>query len=306
MPERVAERRSEDLVAEGQSFRRRCTAGADALRIAAQSRSAAEPDRVVGRQPGLGRDLGDDSGAPRLVREQRRVQRDGDDPRRRDEAGDLLVEPDERRAAARSGTTGLGRWSKSCSVEARLVDHDHGLGRRAVDQPQRHRRIGRVVERALALDEDPVAALLALLDQPLDGALDEVADDPVDRHAPALDHHPGLAGRDEDAPSGRRPRRPRRSSSATDILPIAQSVPTVRITCLPGSVRPADRGLHPVRRPAVVDDPRARGRGRRGELGVVADERVQAATGRRGRRRSRRGSSAANRPGACRRSARCR
>ena len=78
---------------------------------------------------------------------------------------------------------------------------------------------------------------LALLDQPLDGALGEVADQPVDRDAPAVDHHPRLAGRHEDGPSRRRPARPRRSSSATDILPIAQSVPTVRITRLPGPCR---------------------------------------------------------------------
>ena len=69
---------------------------------------------------------------------------------------------------------------------------------------------------------------------------------------------------------------PRRSSSATDILPIAQSVPTVRITRLPGPWRPPDGGLHPVRRPAVVDDPRPGRGGRRGELRVVAEERVEA------------------------------
>ena len=41
--------------------------------------------------------------------------------------------------------------------EPGLVDHDHRLRRRAVDQPERHRRVRRVVERALALDDDPVA-----------------------------------------------------------------------------------------------------------------------------------------------------
>ena len=92
-------------------------------------------------------------------------------------------------------------------AEARLVDHDHRLRRRAVDERERHRRVGRVVERALALDDDPVAERLALLDQPLDGALGEVADEPVDRDAPALDHHPGLAGRHERR-AGRRPRPP--------------------------------------------------------------------------------------------------
>ena len=99
-----------------------------------------------------------------------------------------------------------------------------------------------MVERALALDEDPVAEALALLDQPLDGALREVADEPVHRHAPALDHHPGLTGRHERRPISPAAGRARRSSSATDILPIAQSVPTVRMTRLPG----------PWRRPTAV------------------------------------------------------
>ena len=125
---------------------------------------------------------------------------------------------------------------------AGLVDEDHRLGRRAVDQRERHRRVRRVVERALALDDHPVAAPLALLDHPLDRALGEVADEAVDRGAPAVDHHPGLAGRDERRPIGRPPGPPTRSSRATDILPIAQSVPTVRITRLPG----------PWRRPTAV------------------------------------------------------
>jgi hypothetical protein len=38
----------------------------------------------------------------------------------------------------------------------------------------------------------------------------------------------------------------------------------------------ADGGLHPIGRPAIVDDLRAGGGGRRRELGVVAEERVEA------------------------------
>ena len=44
-----------------------------------------------------------------------------------------------------------------------------------------------MVERALALDDDPVRERFALLDQPLDRALGEIADQTVDRAAPAAD-----------------------------------------------------------------------------------------------------------------------
>ena len=91
--------------------------------------------------------------------------------------------------------------------EPGLVDHDHRLRRRAVDERERHRRIGRVIERALALDDHPIAQGLALLDEPFHRALGEVADEPVDGHAPALDHHPGLAGRHEDRGLAGRERR---------------------------------------------------------------------------------------------------
>ena len=94
-----------------------------------------------------------------------------------------------------------------------------------------------MVERALALDDDPVAARLALLDQPLDRALEEVA---ITRSTatpqPSIIIPVWPVGTN-DARRGRRRAPARRSSSATDILPIAQSVPTVRITRLPGRVR---------------------------------------------------------------------
>ena len=132
----------------------------------------------------------------------RRVQRDRDDLRRGDEPGDPLVEVDER-AELGDRERRVRQVVEVVLGLAGLVDEDHRLGRRAVDQRERHRRVGRVVERALALDDHPVAAPLALLDHPFDGALGEVADQAVDGGAPALDHHPGLAGRDERGRSGR-------------------------------------------------------------------------------------------------------
>ena len=90
----------------------------------------------------------------------------------------------------------LGQVLEVVLREARLVDEDHRVRRRPVDEAHRHRAVRRMVDRALALDDDPVGAVLALLDEPLHGAIREVADDPIDGHAPALDHHPGLAGRD--------------------------------------------------------------------------------------------------------------
>ena len=92
--------------------------------------------------------------------------------------------------------------------EADLVDENHGVRRRAVDQAEGHRAVRGVVERTLALDEDPVPHRLALLHEPLDGPVEEVADDTVDRDAPAVDHHAGLAARHEDGPVAGLERRP--------------------------------------------------------------------------------------------------
>ena len=88
-----------------------------------------------------------------------------------------------------------------------------------MDEPERDRAVGGVVDGALALDEDPVAHRLGLLDEPLARAIEEVADDPVDGHAPAVDHHARLAGGHEDAPTARAATAALRSSSATLILP---------------------------------------------------------------------------------------
>ena len=156
---------------------------------------------------------------------------------------------------------------------AGLVDEDHGVWRRAVDERKRHRRVGRVVERALTLDDHPITAPLALLDEPLDRPLGEVADQPIDRDAPALDHHPGLAGRDErggtacGAGGGAELQRDRHLADCA-VGSDREDDSLVR------TVKAADGRLHPSWRPAVVDDRRSGCRRGAGELGVVRDERM--------------------------------
>jgi hypothetical protein len=88
------------------------------------------------------------------------------------------------------------------SLDLRLagaVAEDKQVRRAAVQQPHRDARVGRVDERALALHEEQLLppAPVALDDEPLRGARDEVGDDCVHRDAPARDHDPRLAGRDE-------------------------------------------------------------------------------------------------------------
>ncbi len=161
-------------------------------------------------------------------------------------------------------------------LETHAVDEHHRVWRGAVDQPQRDGRVGRVVERPLPLDEDPVATSLALLDERLRCALEEVRDHAVDGDAPALDHHAGLAGRHERRPQaglGRRAPELERHGHLSDraVRPNGQDHARSRPVPSP------DGRLHPLGRPAVVDDPDARvPRGSR-QLGVVAQERVEAA-----------------------------
>ncbi len=72
------------------------------------------------------------------------------------------------------------------------------MRRGAVDEAERHARVGRVRHRALALDEEQLSPALVPFDDELLGrAGDEVGDDGVDRDAPAGDRDPGLPGRDE-------------------------------------------------------------------------------------------------------------
>ena len=131
-----------------------------------------------------------------------------------------------------------------------------------------------MIERALALDKHPVAERLALLDEPFDGALGEVADEAVDRDAPALDHHPGLAGRHERrGVAGRECGAPQLECDGhladRAVAADRQDDPLAR--CMTAS----DSGLETIGRSPVVDDRDPAGCGRSAELRVVADERVE-------------------------------
>ena len=111
----------------------------------------------------------------------------------RDGERDALVQLDQlgqaRQRVARV-TLDLGRAGP-------VAEHEDVRGR-AVDQAERHARVRGMRERALALDEEELAAAPAALDdQPLGGAREEVGDDGVDGDPPARDRDPGLAGRDE-------------------------------------------------------------------------------------------------------------
>ena len=133
-----------------------------------------------------------------------------------------------------------------------------------------------MIERALALDEDPVAQRLALLDEPFDRALREVADQAIDRDAPALDHHPGLAGRHEHRRLAGRDGR--LAQLECDRHLADRAVRRDRQDhALARAMAAADGGLHPLGRSSVVDDRGTPGGGGLRELRVVAEERVQAA-----------------------------
>ena len=81
---------------------------------------------------------------------------------------------------------------------ARLVDEHQQVRRRAVQQAERHARVGGVEQPALALHEQQVAALGALEHQPLARAGHVVGDHVVDRDPPAGDRNAGLPGRHVD------------------------------------------------------------------------------------------------------------
>ena len=131
-----------------------------------------------------------------------------------------------------------------------------------------------MVERTLALDDDPVAEILALLDHPLDGALGEVGDKPVHRDAPALDHHPGLAGRHERGRVTRLEGCPSQFECDGHLADRAVG-PDGQDDALPRLVPSSDGRLHPLRRSPIVDDPRAACLGFGGEFRVVGEERVE-------------------------------
>src|SRR5919202_1971928 len=89
----------------------------------------------------------------------------------------------------------------------RLVAEDVEVRRAAVHEPQRHAGVDRMDDRALSFDPQELAApLVALDDEPLGGAGEEVGHDGVDRDSPARDRDPGLARRDEDGADAAPPR----------------------------------------------------------------------------------------------------
>ncbi len=104
------------------------------------------------------------------------------------------------RAARRAPrAVGSGDPDSPRSPSRRLVAEDERVRRRAVDEAERHTRVQRVHERALALDEQQLAATpRALDDEPLGGSGEEVGDDRVDSDPPAGDRDARLPGRDED------------------------------------------------------------------------------------------------------------
>ena len=137
--ERVAQAEVQDLVADGQAHpfgdpRQ----GIDGLADLRPEPLRAEPERVVGRQPGLGRGRRDDRSRLVIVGIERRVECDGDDLGRRDESGDLFVQGDEPGEAC-DRERRLGQVVEIVFGETGLVDHDHRLRRGAMDERQRHR-----------------------------------------------------------------------------------------------------------------------------------------------------------------------
>ena len=117
-----------------------------------QQRAGAEPNRVVGRQPGLRRGLGDRRTRSSLV-QLARVERDA--ATRAGRRGSEI-----RSCSSTSSAQGRQRMARVALDLGRpgVVAEDEGVRCRAVDQPERDARVGRMGERALALDEQQLAA----------------------------------------------------------------------------------------------------------------------------------------------------
>ncbi len=109
------------------------------------------------------------------------------------------------------------------------MDEDQRVGRGAEQQRERDRRVGGVVDGALALDEEQIGVGV-VEHELLGGAGREVGDDAIDRDPAAGDEDPGLARRDEARALAALARRAHVSSSEAVILPTAQSLPTVSTT----------------------------------------------------------------------------
>ena len=126
-----------------------------------------------------------------LVIESAAVHRDADHLRRAHQVGHHLVNFHQlRQRRQRNVFHAVGRRA------SRLVAHHHAVRSTAVKQPQRDGRVLRMGEAPLPFDEEHVVMLVGE-DLLLDGAIDEVGHDAVDRHAVAFDHDAGLAAGDE-------------------------------------------------------------------------------------------------------------
>src|SRR5919198_4514897 len=132
----------------------------------------------------------------------RGVEREAGDPGRAGRKGDPLVQLDEL-GQARDRRVGIALDLP----RTRAVAEHEEMGRRAVDQAEGDAAVRGVHERALALDEEQLAASMVTLDdEALRRSGEEVGDDGVDGDPPARDRDSGLAGWHEDglqAPAAR-------------------------------------------------------------------------------------------------------
>src|SRR5215212_1560344 len=119
------------------------------------------------------------------------VEANSDDGRRLDEGCDLLVE------AGHAGWGRTGDGSEDLLVRVAGAQ-DQAVRARAVHEAERHSRVRRMSQRALAFDEDEVGRGLGRLKHQLfGGARDEIRDHGVDADAPPRDYYAGLSSWDE-------------------------------------------------------------------------------------------------------------
>ena len=88
---------------------------------------------------------------------------------------------------------------------AGVMAKDHRLRHRAMEQAQRHRRVARMVERALAFHKHPIVRAGELEDQILGFAREKIANHAISRQASARDQNARLAGREKRAIQPARP-----------------------------------------------------------------------------------------------------
>src|SRR5215210_5380897 len=152
-----------------------------------------EADGIVGWKTGLGLGGGDRRTRAGVV-ELTGVERDAGDAPAPDRQREPLVEVDELRESGQRVTRVALDLGRSCQVAEQVEMRDA-----PVDQAERHPRVRRVYDRALPLDPEHIgpASAVALDDEPLGRARDEVGDDGVDGDPPTRDRDSGLAGRHE-------------------------------------------------------------------------------------------------------------